>query len=115
MLKVTYLISTLLLFVYCSTPHKTTDETSSQYKLTDENGNPFSPSTTIIYDLKKDQNVSLIIFDINGNPVDTLVNAFQLKGNYQIMPSFFDNESGVYLYKLETEDTTYVKKMLILK
>ncbi|HSW53590.1 MAG TPA: T9SS type A sorting domain-containing protein [Ignavibacteriaceae bacterium] len=114
-MKIVPLITALLLLMYCSAPHKTTDEISNQYKLTDETGNPFSPSTTIIYDLREDQNVSLIIFDINGNPVDTLVNSFQMKGNYQIKPNFFDNESGLYFYKLETEDTTYVKKMLILK
>ena len=114
-MKVSSLITILLLLVYCSTSHKSTDEVSNQYKITDETGNPFSPSTTIVYDLNKDQYVSLIIFDVKGNPVDTLVNALQTKGNYQIKPNFFNNESGLYFYKLETEDTTYVKKMLILK
>lgn len=113
-MKLTSLVLVVLL-LSCSAPHKTTDEISNQYKITDETGNPFSPSTTIKYDLSEDQNVSLIIFDLYGIPVDTLVNSFQLKGNYQIKPNFFNNESGIYFYKLETEDTTYVKKMLILK
>lgn len=85
--------------------------------------NPFNPSTMIDYELPEEGNVKLIIFDITGKEIKTLVNSFQQKGVYKV--SFNLNDigstipSGLYFYKLSVESGTRnfqsTRKMLILK
>jgi hypothetical protein len=94
-----------LVFYYCARTQKTIDE----------NSNLFSPSTTIEYNIDRDQNVSLIIYDIEGNPIDTLVNSLQTRGNYKLTPNLMSYEAGLYFYKFKSEDTTYTRKMMLVK
>jgi hypothetical protein len=82
--------------------------------------NPFNPTTTINYELSKWQQVSLSIFNINGQLVRTLVNAQQGPGNYSIIWDGLNENghhvsSGIYFYKLSTEKETLTKRMLLLK
>ncbi|NWF87824.1 MAG: T9SS type A sorting domain-containing protein [Ignavibacteriaceae bacterium] len=82
--------------------------------------NPFNPSTNIIYNLKDAQNVSLIIYDVLGEKVKTLVSQNQSAGQYTVTWNG-DNDlgnkvkSGIYIYTLKTNDVFVSKKMLMLK
>ena len=69
----------------------------------------------INYSLPKSGYVSLKIYDILGKEVATLVNEFKTSGNYTINFSASDHTSGVYFYKLESNDFIEVKKMLLIK
>jgi hypothetical protein len=77
--------------------------------------NPFNPTTTIKYDLPNASEVSLIIYDILGRKVKTLVNEQQQPGRYEIMFDASNLASGVYLYRIRAEDFVNTKKMILLK
>ncbi len=82
--------------------------------------NPFNPSTTISFDLPKDNYVSLIIYNIRGQKVKTLTNSFFKSGNHSVVWNGKDNQNndspcGVYFFKLQSDDAIQVKKALLLK
>jgi len=77
--------------------------------------NPFNPVTTIQYDIAKSGMVELIIFDVLGNKIKTVVNEFQNPGNYNAVFDASRLASGVYLYQLRVNDFVDVKKMILLK
>ncbi|MCK5051570.1 MAG: T9SS type A sorting domain-containing protein [Candidatus Cloacimonetes bacterium] len=82
--------------------------------------NPFNPSTTIAYSLPNDSMIELIVYNIKGQIVKTLVKGEQLAGTYETVWNGKDNNeksvsSGIFFYKLTTKDETIMKKMLMLK
>jgi hypothetical protein len=77
--------------------------------------NPFNSVTNIKYSIVKASNVKIKIYDILGNEVRTLVNDFHQPGFYNIMFNASKLSSGVYLYRLEAEDFTDTKKLILLK
>jgi photosystem II stability/assembly factor-like uncharacterized protein len=87
----------------------------SEFKLMQNYPNPFNPSTTISYNIAKREKVSLKVFDMMGKEVYTLVNTAQDAGSYNIVFNASNLSSGVYFYKLETEDFSDTKKMIIVK
>ncbi len=96
------------------------DVTPFHYNLEQNYPNPFNPSTTISYELPKQTVVKIKVYDILGNEVTTLVdNKKQAAGYHSIQFNADNNDmhlsSGVYLYRLETENFASVKKMLLLK
>jgi hypothetical protein len=107
-------VTTVILFVFvlgCMSKNMQNNNIES----TSEHPLPFSPPTEINYTLTHNQKVSLIIYDINGNPKDTLVQQVQENGRHTVVPNFTRYTSGMYYYKLTTEDTSAVKRMVILK
>lgn len=91
------------------------DTTADSFRLFDNYPNPFNPSTVIKYHLPEVNFVSLKIYDVLGNEVKTLVNDKQSKGNYSVSFDGSDLPSGIYFYKLKTDNFTEVKKMILLK
>ena len=77
--------------------------------------NPFNPVTNIRFDLPKNGIVTLKVFDILGKEVATLVNEKLSSGYYEVSWDGSRFPSGVYFYKLQTEDFSEVKKMLLIK
>ncbi len=82
--------------------------------------NPFNPITTINYSLAEEGDVELIVYNIKGQKVKTLVAGNQTAGLYNAIWDGKDNvgktvSSGVYLYRLSTGKKTLNKKMLLLK
>ena len=82
--------------------------------------NPFNPSTQIAYDLAKDSNVRLEIFDLMGRNVKTLVNGKQIAGRHMATWNATDNfgqpvSAGVYLYRLHTANKVFTRKMILMK
>lgn len=83
--------------------------------------NPFNPITNIKFDLPKSSLVKLIIYDALGREVETLVNEKLKEGSYQVDwnarhgGSSTRYSSGIYFYKLETENYSDVKKMILMK
>ena len=77
--------------------------------------NPFNPSTQINYSLQTSAIVSLKIYDLLGNEVQALVDAFHLEGTYSVTFDAGDLASGVYFYKLEASDFVASKKMLLIR
>jgi hypothetical protein len=82
--------------------------------------NPFNPSTTIKYNLPSNEkrettNVKLIVYDVLGKEVITLVNKQQKPGEYEVQFDATELTSGIYFYKLKAGSFTEVKKMIFIK
>jgi aminopeptidase N len=77
--------------------------------------NPFNSQTTISFTIPTDEFVSIKIYDIAGNELQTLISE-RLKAGYHSIK--FDGgkfSSGVYLYKLETKNFQSTKKLILIK
>ena len=77
--------------------------------------NPFNPVTSIRFQIPYFQKVELKIFDILGREVATLVNEEKSIGVYEIKFNASNLASGVYFYRLKTQDFIESKKLLLLK
>ncbi|RPI13585.1 MAG: T9SS C-terminal target domain-containing protein [Ignavibacteriae bacterium] len=92
-----------------------TNEIPSSYSLSQNYPNPFNPSTKISFALPKAGNVKLIVFDLLGREVATLVNEYRTSGNHVVDFNAVNFASGVYFYRIEAGDFTATKKMLLVK
>ncbi len=77
--------------------------------------NPFNPTTNIEFSLPQFSHVSLMIFDMLGNEVKSLINSSKEAGNYQVSFNASSLPSGIYFFRLETDGFSQSKKMLLLK
>ena len=77
--------------------------------------NPFNPTTNISYSIPESGEVFLIVYDILGRKVATLVNEEKLPGNYSIDFNGHHLSSGVYFYQLRVNDFVETKKMVMLR
>lgn len=77
--------------------------------------NPFNPSTLIPFGLHEDSNVELIVYDILGRKVRTLVSGPRTAGRYEIRFTSQELASGVYFYRLVTNSKVLVKKLTLIK
>jgi hypothetical protein len=77
--------------------------------------NPFNPSTNIKFDLPKESNVAVKIYNILGEEVATLVNRVMQAGRHTVEFNASRLSSGMYIYRIEAGDFVQVKKMLLMK
>ena len=82
--------------------------------------NPFNPSTTIAFDIANDTNVKIDIFNIRGQKVKTLIDEHFANGRFNVEWNGTDDtgrnvSSGVYFYRLTTNDYSNIRKMLLMK
>jgi hypothetical protein len=82
--------------------------------------NPFNPTTEIRFAVPKAQKINLIIYNILGQKVKTLIDDKVEAGYHNVRWNGTNNlgykvSSGVYLYRLETEQETKVKKMVLVR
>ncbi len=77
--------------------------------------NPFNPSTTISYQLPESGKVNLVVYDILGKEIVSLVNEYKTSGNYDVEFNTSTLPSGVYIYSLRLNDYSSVKKMTAVK
>ena len=87
----------------------------SDYFLSQNYPNPFNPATTITYELPKESNVRLIIYNILGEKIDELVNSFQKTGRYKIVWNANGFSSGIYFYSIKAGNFTSTKKLILMK
>ena len=82
--------------------------------------NPFNPETTISYNMPTDGHVSIQVYNIRGQLVNTLLNDEVKAGNNTVIWTGIDQygksvTSGVYFYRVQTANETIVNKMLLMK
>ena len=92
----------------------------SEYTLDQNYPNPFNPSTTLRYGLPEEANVSLVIYDVRGQVVQTLESRHQSAGWYDIIWNGETTDgktisTGIYFARLVAGDYSQVIKMLYLK
>lgn len=91
------------------------NSTPVTFKLSQNYPNPFNPSTKIDYSIAKGSIVKIVVYDVLGRVVKTIVNEKETPGNYTIEFNAVNLSSGVYFYRLETAAFTDVRKMILLK
>lgn len=92
-----------------------TENIPAGYMLSQNFPNPFNPSTVINYQLPQSSHVLLKVFDVLGNEVATLVDEQKTAGVYNVTFDASRLASGMYIYKLVTENYSSAKKMLLLR
>ncbi|MFA6457102.1 MAG: YCF48-related protein [Bacteroidota bacterium] len=77
--------------------------------------NPFNPSTSIEYSLPKDSRVEIEVFDMLGRQVKTLVNEEKTSGTYKVRFNATSLSSGVYFYRMSSDNFFGIKKLVLIK
>jgi hypothetical protein len=109
-----------LMVTALETPQNITTITPSDFRLNNNYPNPFNPETIIEYLVPKNGQVKIIIYNILGQKVRTLVNEVQTAGTYQVYWNGKNDQnsamsSGVYFYQLQGDNALITKKMTLLK
>jgi len=91
-----------------------------KYELSQNYPNPFNPTTQIQFTIPENQTVTLTIYDVLGRKVRTLVNSEMTVGKYLktwngINDSGANVASGVYFYRLKTDNYIKVRKMILMR
>ncbi len=86
-----------------------------QFYLKQNYPNPFNPSTTIKYQLAKKTKVELTVYNVLGEKVATLVKEKQLAGTYSISFNGARFSSGIYFYRLSSDNFSCVRKMILMR
>ena len=92
----------------------------THFELGDNYPNPFNPSTSIDFTVPKEMFISIIIYDVNGRHIKTMINGILGGGHNSVIWDGSDRNgkrvsSGVYFYELRSENNTIAKKMILLK
>ncbi len=88
----------------------------TEFLLSQNYPNPFNPNTTISFSLVDMEFVSLKIYDILGREIKTLINNEEMEsGFYEIDFDATNLNSGIYFYKLTTNNFSEMKKMILIK
>ena len=82
--------------------------------------NPFNPITNIDFSIKETGNVIIEVYNLKGQLVNTLINEIKEMGDHTAIWNGTDNagkpvSSGVYFYKMKTDNYTATKKMILMK
>ena len=77
--------------------------------------NPFNPSTNIKFDIPKDENVNITLFDVLGREVLTLINEYKKAGQYIVVFDGSNLSSGTYFYRIAAGGFVDTKKMVLIK
>ncbi len=87
----------------------------SNFALSQNYPNPFNPSTLISFDIPKQSIVKLVVYDILGRVIKTLVDEMKSPGNYKVRFDASMLTSGVYFYRITAGNFTDSKKLLLIK
>lgn len=91
------------------------DEPPLSFKLNHNYPNPFNPSTMITFELPQASNVKIMVYDITGRLVETLVDSRKGAGDHAVSFNADNLSSGVYLYEIQAGSFREVKKMTLIK
>ena len=88
---------------------------NSDIKLFQNHPNPFNPSTSIIFYLPNESKIKLLIYDLKGALISTLADEYLKSGGYKYTFDASAYSSGLYFYRLITDEVILSKKMLLIK
>lgn len=86
-----------------------------KYQLYQNYPNPFNPSTKIKFDIIKTTNAKIVIYDMLGRVVETLVNSQLRPGTYEATWNASGYSSGIYFFRLITDEYSATNKMVLMK
>jgi hypothetical protein len=110
-------VRTTIDFVATTIPTAVEDEnvTVENYYLGQNYPNPFNPSTKINYGIEKAGEVEITVYNILGNKISTLVNGVKSAGNHSVSFNASNLSSGIYFYKIVTNEFVQTRKMILEK
>ena len=102
------------------TPPQSVDENKTntipnQFTLQQNYPNPFNPTTNIHFDLLQSAHVTITVYNVLGQKIATLINDKVKAGHYTSAFDGSDLASGIYLYRMVTDQFSDTKKMVLLK
>ena len=86
-----------------------------EFSLSQNYPNPFNPSTTIKYNLNQSGKVTLKIYNLSGQELETLINEFQVAGEKEVTWQPKGLPGGIYYYRLQAGDFSETKKLILQK
>jgi len=86
-----------------------------QFSLSQNYPNPFNASTSISFALPQPGDVRLVVYDLLGRQVETLLDGYRPAGTHRITFDASDYSSGVYFYRVQAGERVETKRMLLLK
>lgn len=93
-----------------------TEVIPAEYSISQNFPNPFNPTTNIKFDIPVNaSDVKLIVYDLTGRTVATLVNESLNAGRYEVTFNGADLSSGMYFYKITAGSFSVVRKMILIK
>ena len=90
-------------------------EIPKQFELYQNYPNPFNPTTVIRYGIPKESNVKLVVYNILGEMVKTLVENTQKAGSYEVNFNASNLATGIYIYRIQAGQFAETKKMVLMK
>lgn len=87
----------------------------TEYSLEQNYPNPFNPTTTIKFGLPESAKVVLEVYNVVGERVSTLVNVEMEAGYHQVNFNANNMASGMYIYRIKSNEFIQTKKLLLLK
>ena len=92
----------------------------SEFKLLGNFPNPFNPITTLRFDLDRHSNVNVTIYNILGNEITTIQDGDMNPGRYSLTWNATNDQgqnvpTGLYLYKVTSDNRVLTGKMLLMK
>jgi agmatine/peptidylarginine deiminase len=87
----------------------------TEFKLAQNYPNPFNPGTVIKFQLPISGEVTLKVYDVLGNEIETLVNEYKPAGSYEVEFNASQFASGIYFYKLQAGSFVQTNKMILQK
>jgi hypothetical protein len=92
----------------------------TKFALHQNTPNPFNPTTKLAFDMPVAGDVKVSVFNVLGQNVIDLVDGYREAGSHEIIWNGKDNSgaavaSGMYFYRIDTEQFTETKKMVLLK
>jgi hypothetical protein len=85
------------------------------YELEQNYPNPFNPATSISFSIPKAGNVKLVVYDMLGREIITILDEYRKAGDYSVAFDASNLASGVYFYKIISGEFTDTKKMTLIK
>ncbi len=106
----------ILDFPALSTPIQKLDSSiPTEFQLLQNYPNPFNPTTNIRFDLPKESNVTLKVYNVLGQEVAKLIEKVMPAGHLSVNFDATKLSSGLYIYRLQAGDFVQAKKMLLLR
>ena len=87
----------------------------AKFELSQNYPNPFNPSTQINFSLQKSGMTSLIVYNLLGQEVATLIKGNLTAGQHSVSFNAVNLPTGVYIYKLNSSNQTFARKMILIK
>jgi len=87
----------------------------AEYRIYQNYPNPFNPSTNIKFDVPDNSNIRLAVYDITGKEMEVLYNGKLTPGSYEFKWDASKFASGVYFYRMQSQDFIETRRMLLIK